>query len=147
METTIRPIEPRDEAEWRVLWTGYLEFYQTSVPEEVYQTTFARLLSGDPHEFHGLVAERGGMLIGLTHYLFHRHCWRIENVVYLQDLFVSRDARGTGAGRKLIEAVYAAADAAGCPQVYWLTQDFNTTARQLYDRIATVTPFIRYNRR
>ena len=147
METTIRPIEARDEAEWRVLWTGYLEFYETSVPEEVYRTTFARLLSGDPHEFHGLVAERGGKLIGLTHYLFHRHCWRIENVVYLQDLFVSQDARGTGAGRKLIEAVYAASDAAGCPAVYWLTQEFNATARQLYDRIAVVTPFIRYNRR
>ena len=147
METTIRPIEARDEAEWRTLWTGYLEFYETTVPEEVYRTTFARLLSGDPHEFHGLVAERGDKLIGLTHYLFHRHCWRIENVVYLQDLFVSQDARGTGAGRKLIEAVYAASDAAGCPAVYWLTQDFNATARQLYDRIAVVTPFIRYNRR
>ena len=144
--TIIRPIETRDEAEWRVLWTGYLEFYETSVPEEVYQTLFTRLLSDDPHEFHGLVAERHGKLIGLTHYLFHRHAWRIENVVYLQDLFVSQDARGTGAGRALIEGVYAAADAAGCPQVYWLTQEFNTTARQLYDRIAQVTPFIRYNR-
>ena len=41
----------------------------------------------------------------------------------------------------------AKADEAGCPSVYWLTQDFNATARQLYDRIAVVTPFIRYNRR
>ena len=146
MELTIRPVEARDEREWRTLWTGYLEFYETSVSEEVYRTTFSRLLSDDPHEFHGLVAERDGRLVGLTHYLFHRHCWKIENVVYLQDLFVSPEARGTGAGRRLIEAVYAEADAAGCPSVYWLTQDFNTTARQLYDRIAHVTPFIRYNR-
>ncbi|MEM7056136.1 MAG: GNAT family N-acetyltransferase [Pseudomonadota bacterium] len=144
--TTIRTIEAKDEAEWRVLWTGYLEFYETSVPEEVYQTTFQRLLSDDPHDFKGFVAEIDGRLIGLTHYLYHQHAWRIENVVYLQDLFVSKDARGTGAGRKLIEAVYAAADEAGCPAVYWLTQDFNATARQLYDRIAKVTPFIRYNR-
>ena len=49
-------------------------------------------------------------------------------------------------GRKLIEAVYAAADAEGAPGVYWLTQDFNKTARQLYDRIGTVTPFIKYAR-
>ncbi len=143
---TIRPIEARDEAEWRVLWTGYLEFYETSVTEEVYQTTFQRLLTDDAHEFNGLVAERDGALIGLTHYLFHRHAWRVENVVYLQDLFVNEAARGTGAGRALIEAVYAEADKAGCPAVYWLTQEFNATARQLYDRIANVTPFIRYNR-
>ncbi|MBK0397632.1 GNAT family N-acetyltransferase [Limibaculum sp. M0105] len=142
----IRPLAPADEDEWRALWTGYLEFYHSSVSEEVYRTTFARLLGDDPHDFHGLVAERDGRLIGLTHYLFHRHCWRIENVVYLQDLFVSPEARGTGAGRALIEAVYAAADAAGCPTVYWLTQDFNATARALYDRVATKTPFIKYQR-
>lgn len=146
MSVEIRPVRAEDEAEWRVLWTGYLEFYETSVSEEVYQTIFARLLTDDPHEFHGFVAERDGKLIGLTHYLFHRHAWKIDNVVYLQDLFVSPEARGTGAGRALIEAVYAAADAAGCPTVYWLTQEFNATARLLYDRIANVTPFIRYTR-
>ena len=142
----VRPVEARDEAEWRRLWTGYLEFYETSVPEEVYQTYFARLLGDDPQDYHGLVAEQDGHLVGLTHYLFHRHGWKIENVVYLQDLYVDPDTRGTGAGRALIEAVYAAADAAGCPSVYWLTQDFNATARQLYDRIANLTPFLKYQR-
>jgi len=146
MTTTIRPLRAADEAEWRRLWTGYLEFYKASVPEEVYRTTFARLQGDDPHDFHGLIAEQDGKAIGLTHYLFHRHCWRIENVIYLQDLYVDPSARGTGAGRALIEAVYAAGDAAGCPTVYWLTQDFNATARQLYDRIAKVTPFIKYQR-
>lgn len=144
--TTIRPLRAVDEDDWRRLWTGYLEFYETAVPEEVDATTFARLLSGEPHEFHGLVAERDGRLIGLTHYLFHRHCWRIEDVVYLQDLYVDPEARGSGAGRALIEAVYAAADAAGCPAVYWLTQDFNAPARRLYDRVARLTPFIKYQR-
>jgi len=116
------------------------------VDEPVYRATFARLLSDDPHEFHARVAERDGRLIGLVHYLFHRHCWRVENVVYLQDLYVAPDARGGGVGRALIEAVYAEADAAGCPAVYWLTQDFNATARRLYGRVARVTPFIKYQR-
>ena len=145
-ETTIRPLRESDEKEWRRLWTGYLEFYETSVPEEVYQTYFKRLLGDDPQDYIGLIAERDGKVIGLTHYLFHRHGWTIENIVYLQDLYVDPKVRGTGAGRALIEAVYAAADEAGCPHVYWLTQDFNTTARQLYDRIANLTPFIRYSR-
>ncbi|MEM6620693.1 MAG: GNAT family N-acetyltransferase [Pseudomonadota bacterium] len=146
MDVVVRPIEARDEESWRDLWTGYLDFYETSVASEVYEETFRRLLCDDPHEFHGLVAERDGALIGLTHYLFHRHCWRIENVIYLQDLFVAPAARGTGAGRALIEAVYAAGDAAGCPRVYWLTQDFNSTARKLYDHVATLSPFIKYDR-
>ena len=146
MTTTIRPLVETDDAEWRRLWTGYLEFYETSVTEEVYRTTFARLLGNELQDYHGLVAEQGGKPIGLTHYLFHRHCWRIENVVYLQDLFVDPEARGTGAGRALIEAVYAAGDAAECPTVYWTTQDFNATARLLYDRVANLTPFVKYQR-
>lgn len=146
MTTTIRPLRPEDEAEWRRLWTGYLEYYKTSVPEEVYASTFARLIGDDPQDFSGFIAEVDGKPMGITHYLFHRHCWKIENVCYLQDLYVDPAARGTGLGRKLIEAVYKAADEAGAPAVWWLTQDFNTTGRQLYDRIAKVTPFIRYVR-
>ncbi|MEP0508246.1 MAG: GNAT family N-acetyltransferase, partial [Aurantimonas coralicida] len=99
------------------------------------------------NEFRGLIAEAGGKPVGLVHFLFHRHCWRVEDVCYLQDLYADPEVRGTGVGRRLIEAVYAAADAAGSPTVYWMTQDFNTTARKLYDRIAAVTPFIKYQRK
>ena len=111
MSPTIRPLRPEDEAEWRRLWTGYLAFYQTTVPEAVYASTFARLLGDDPQDFSALVAEDGGQLLGLTHFLFHRHAWKIENVCYLQDLYVDPQTRGTGLGRALIEAVYARADA------------------------------------
>jgi GNAT superfamily N-acetyltransferase len=146
MTITIRPLVPEDHTDWRRLWTGYLEFYGTTVPDQVYATTFERLLGDDPQDFHGLIALADGLPLGIAHYLFHRHCWKVENVCYLQDLYVAPEARGTGLGRALIEAVYARADAVGAPQVYWLTQDFNTTARQLYDRVGKLTPFIRYNR-
>ncbi len=143
---TIRPVAPRDETDWRRLWTGYLTFYETTVPDAVYTTTFARLLGDDPQDFHGLVAEVDGAVVGLVHYVFHRHCWRIENTCYLQDLYTDPSVRGMGIGRKLIEAVYRAADAAGAPSVYWSTQDDNQTARQLYDRVGQATNFIKYQR-
>ncbi len=143
---TIRPLQPADEAEWRRLWKAYLEYYETSVPEEVYQTTFQRLISADHPNQKGLIALQEGRPAGLVHYIYHPHNWKIEDVCYLQDLYADPAARGTGVGRKLIEAVYKAADADGCPTVYWLTQDFNQTARKLYDRIGTLTPFIKYTR-
>jgi GNAT superfamily N-acetyltransferase len=144
--TLIRPLAASDRTEWARLWEGYLRFYETSVSDAVYDSTFARLLGDDPRDFNACVAEQEGKLVGLVHYLFHRHCWKIEEVCYLQDLFADPDVRGTGVGRKLIEAVYDAADAHGAPTVYWLTQDFNAEARKLYDRIGTVTPFIKYQR-
>lgn len=145
----IRPLERGDEAEWRRLWTAYLEFYESSVPKEVYASSFERMLAGNggaPNEFRGLIALVGGKPVGLVHYLFHRHGWKIENVCYLQDLYADPEERGKGIGRALIEAVYAAADAEGCPAVYWNTQHFNETARRLYDRIGKLTPFIKYAR-
>ncbi|MEK1891590.1 MAG: GNAT family N-acetyltransferase [Phyllobacterium sp.] len=144
MSVEIRPLAKSDEAEWRRLWTGYLTFYETTVPESVYRTTFDRLTSGEAHEYSGFIAELDGKPVGLTHYLFHRHCWSIENICYLQDLFADPQVRGKGIGRALIEAVHAEATKAGAHSVYWTTNQNNTTARQLYDRIAKVTPFIKY---
>lgn len=142
----IRPLAASDEADWRRLWRAYLAFYETERPEEVYATTFARLLSGRPGEFAGFIALHDGRAVGLTHYLFLRSCWAIADSCYLQDLYADPEVRGTGIGRALIEAVYAAADRHGASGVYWMTQEFNTTARRLYDRIGTKTPFIRYQR-
>ncbi|CAN0584265.1 unnamed protein product [Laminaria digitata] len=148
-DVTIRPVVAEDEAEWRRLWTAYLEFYESSVPEEIYQVSFQRMLAGNEgaaNEFRGLLALVDGKPAGLVHYVFHRHMWRIEGTCYLQDLYVDPDIRGTGLGRALIEAVYQKADDAGCPSVYWMTQEFNHQARKLYDRIATLTPFVKYSR-
>ena len=142
----IRPLAAQDRAAWEKLWEAYLAFYQTALPRDVYDSTFERLLADDPQEFHGAVAVLDGAPCGLVHYLFHRHCWRIENTCYLQDLYTDPSVRGQGVGRALIEAVYAEADRAGAPAVWWLTQEFNHVGRRLYDRIGKLTPFIRYNR-
>ena len=146
MTLTIRPLEAHDEAEWKRLWTGYLDFYESAVPAGVYAATFARLLDPAMTDMTALIAEQDGKPCGLAHILFHRHCWRTEDVCYLQDLFVDPDVRGAGVGRALIEAIYKLADARGTPSVYWLTQEFNYRGRALYDQVATRTPFIKYQR-
>jgi GNAT superfamily N-acetyltransferase len=143
---TIRPIQPDDFSQWAELWRGYLTFYETTLPDEVYRSSFDRMLGDDPRDFNGMLALDGDRPVGLVHYLFHRHGWKIEEVCYLQDLFTLPDMRGRGVGRALIEAVYDAADAYGAPSVYWLTQDFNASARILYDQVGTLTPFIKYQR-
>lgn len=142
----VRALRASDKPQWAAMWTDYLAFYETSRPPEIFDLYFDRLLGDDPQDFNALVAELDGKLIGLTHFLYHRHGWSEENICYLQDLYADSAVRGQGVGRALIEAVYEAADANGAPNVYWLTQDFNKTARQLYDRIGQKTPFIKYAR-
>lgn len=146
MTVIVRPAAAADFDAWLPLWRGYQAFYEVDIPAETTALTWRRFL--DPAEpMHALVAaDDGGRLVGTVHYIFHRSCWTAGDYCYLQDLFVAPDQRGTGVGRALIEAVYAAADAAGSARVYWLTHETNDTGRRLYDRIAQYSGFIQYRR-
>jgi GNAT superfamily N-acetyltransferase len=141
----IRPVTEGDHAAWLPLWRGYQAFYKTDIAPEVTAVTWSRLL--DPAEPMGAaLAWQGSAAIGMVHHVRHRSCWTIGDYVYLQDLFVSSEARGTGVGRKLIEYVYDLARAAGCSRVHWLTHETNTHAMLLYDRIAEKSGFVQYRR-
>lgn len=142
----IRALVLKDYSQWRALWSDYLVFYETELDDDVFKTTFNKLISKDhPHQ-NALVSENNAVLTGLVHFVTHPHNWENEDVVYLQDLYTEVSMRGKGIGRALIEGVYKVADENGTPSVYWLTQDHNHIARSLYDRIGTLTPFIKYNR-
>ena len=144
-EITIRPLEQSDHADWRRLWTAYLTFYEATVSEDVYRTTWKRLFTDAEFEPKGLLAVVDGRAVGLVHYLYHRSCWSLVNNCYLQDLFADPEARGKGVGAALIEAVRQQAAKSGVSNVYWMTHETNATARKLYDRVARRTGFIEYD--
>jgi GNAT superfamily N-acetyltransferase len=143
----IRPLLPADYKQWRKLWVSYLDFYETSLNDEVIYKTLNRFIDEHHNRQNALVAEQSSSLVGLVHYIYHPHNWKIEDVCYLQDLFVAPENRGQQIAKILIEKVYEEADKCGTPTVYWLTQEFNAPARKLYDKIADLTPFIKYARR
>lgn len=141
----IREVRTEDFERWLPLWEGYNRFYERSIPDAVTRGTWARFFQ--PAEaMHALVAEQDGELTGMVHYLYHRSTSSLAPVCYLQDLYALPTLRGKGIGRALIEAVYEKARAAGSPRVYWLTQENNMVARQLYDRVAERPGFIQYRR-
>lgn len=141
----IRPLQSADRADWRRLWTAYLEFYKTKVAEEVYETTWKRLFDGGEFEPRGFIALVDGKPVGLVHYLYHRSCWSLVNNCYLQDLFADPSSRGSGVGSALIAAVHAEAAKIGVSNVYWMTHETNNQARSLYDKVARRTGFIEYD--
>lgn len=148
-ELLVRPVTRADHDRWLPLWDGYNAFYgrsgATALAPEITAATWERFF--DPYEpVFALVAEQGGALLGLTHYLLHRSTTSLLPSLYLQDLFATADARGKGVGRALIEAVYDAARAQGLPRVYWQTHETNETAMKLYDRIAEKSGFLVYRK-
>lgn len=144
---TVRAAEPRDCAQWLPLWRGYQTFYKVDLGDAVTAATWQRFFDAN-EPMHCAVAEEAGSgrLAGFVHYVFHRSCWLLNPSCYLQDLFAAPDLRGRGVGRALIEHVYARAAEAGSARVWWLTHETNTTAMQLYDRIAEKSGFVQYRK-
>ncbi|HMG50783.1 MAG TPA: GNAT family N-acetyltransferase [Inquilinus sp.] len=148
-DLSIRPVARQDYDRWLPLWDGYNAFYGRSGPTalapDITRATWERFF--DAYEpVHALVAESGGALLGLTHYLYHRSTTAIAPSCYLQDLFTTEAARGKGVGRALIQGVTDRAQAAGCPRVYWQTHETNQTAMQLYDKVAERSGFVVYRK-
>lgn len=141
----IRELEPEDRAQWDVLWQGYLDFYRQPLSADVTQLTWNRLVDANEQPY-GLVVEDDGRLVGFVHYHFHLSTWSAAGYCYMEDLFVDPGYRGKGAGRALIQAVYEAADRRGVARVYWHTEETNARARALYDKVASLAPFVQYRR-
>lgn len=142
----IRPLCESDYDAWYRLWEGYLRFYRARVPPATTTKTFERLVSRSDGML-GLVALGADeALVGFAHVIFHPSTWSDTCYCYLEDLFVAPAARGTTAGRALIEATYDEADRVGAAVTYWQTQQYNGAARSLYDQVAHASSFIVYRR-
>lgn len=145
MTLEIRPLRPDDRAAWDPLWHGYLVFYEEDLPGDITDLTWSRFF--DEAEPMGAIgAFVDGNLIGFCHHHFHRSTWARTTYCYLEDLFVSPDSRGGGAGRALIEATADLARTAGAEKLYWHTRTENATARALYDQVAAHVGDIAYER-
>jgi GNAT superfamily N-acetyltransferase len=143
MDLIIRELKETDKQRWLELWTGYLEFYKSNLSPEQTEFTWKRLINNE-QKMYGFVAENESGVIGFTHCLFRPSTWTETDYCYLEDLFVDPNIRGKGVGRALINRVIELAKEKNSKRVYWTTQEFNKTARVLYDSITSVSEFVQY---
>lgn len=143
MTIEVREFGATDFDSWLVLWNGYLDFYSEKLPDGLTELTWQRIIDTDFNS-HGLGEFEGENLLGIVHFNFQNSTISVNGFVLLEDLFVSADARGKGVGRKLIDAVKARAEAAGCSRLYWDTDRTNETARKLYDSYVSEAGKVQY---
>jgi GNAT superfamily N-acetyltransferase len=65
--------------------------------------------------------------------------WRAGHDCLLEDLFVEKDARGSGLGRALVQAAVDRARERNCRRMELDTNETNTAARALYESFGFVT--------
>lgn len=140
----VRPVTATDQEAWATLYRGYRDFYKKPHDPAVYETVWGWLM--DPaHGTRALVAELDGSIVGLGH--FRNFARPIDGAhgIYLDDLFTSPEARGSGAGSAILQRLAEIARDEGASLVRWITADDNATARSVYDRLAKQTAWVTYD--
>lgn len=145
MSVTIRPVAPGDAEAWRVLFTAYGVFYETDFTPQILDTVWGLLL--DPAAgVDALVAEDAhGDVVGFAHYRSHPDTFTGGRDWFLDDLYVTEEARGLGAATALIQHLTARAKQdSPAGTLRWITAADNHRAQRVYDRLAHRTTWVTY---
>ena len=142
----VRDAASSDRTMWSRMWAAYCAHYEATMPEAQADELWRRIL--DPqHSMCALLSTDPARQepLGFAHYVLRPHTFTSRPVCYLEDLWVEPASRGAGVGRRLIEALIGRGRDRGWRRVYWHTEADNETARRLYDRVATLTEYVRYD--
>jgi ribosomal protein S18 acetylase RimI-like enzyme len=153
MEMLIRHLREDDRPQWQTLYYAYLTFYESTPVAEATNILWGRLMPMSPEiqsaeiqipDIQSAVIEANGTVVGFVHYHFQLSSWTASSQCYLEDLYVEPQFRGQGMATTLIAEVKRAAFEKGCSELFWITRSGNSTARSLYDKLATESDFVRY---
>jgi GNAT superfamily N-acetyltransferase len=85
--------------------------------------------------FETIICRRGGKPVGFALYFFTYSTFLARPTLYLEDLFVLPEERGTGAGKALLRALARIAVRRGCGRLEWAVLDWNRPAIGFYKRL------------
>ncbi|WP_082827735.1 MULTISPECIES: GNAT family N-acetyltransferase [unclassified Marinomonas] len=92
------------------------------------------LFASDTHSY-ALICELDGVPVGSAIYFFNYSTWLAKSGLYLEDLYVSPEYRGKGAGLKLLKTLAQIALEKDCARFEWSCLDWNTPSREFYEAI------------
>ncbi|WP_073604202.1 GNAT family N-acetyltransferase [Vibrio aerogenes] len=95
-------------------------------------------LFGDNVHAYALICEKEGEAIGFAVYFFNYSTWVGRYGLYLEDLYVSPEYRGTGAGKAIIRYLAQIAVSQQCGRFEWVVLDWNQKAKDFYRRIGAL---------
>ena len=112
-----------------------------ATPEHVQRTLF-----GEQPKVFGLICEADGQPVGFAIYFFNYSTWQGRHGLYLEDLYVTPEARGCGAGKALLQRLAQIAVDQDCGRFEWSVLDWNTPSIKFYESLGALpqSEWIRY---
>ena len=130
----ISPVTERDMNEIYALYQEFavyekLEDYLSATLEDMKKLMFSEKL------LHMLKAEQGGRIVGFAAYYYQLVTFPAKKVLYLEDLFVKKEARGKGIGNLFLQKLEETAREHDCIKMEWKCLAWNKSSRSFYEHI------------
>lgn len=146
MSFAIRPATPEDAATILGFITELAVYEKAGHEVEATEETIHASIFGEGSVTEAVILESDGRPAGFAVWFYSYSTWQAKNGLYLEDLYVSPDYRGTGAGKMLLKHLAGIAVEKGCGRFEWSVLDWNEPAIRVYDAIGAEpqSEWIRY---
>ena len=135
MTFEIRDATPDDAATILGFITDLAIFEKAEDQVEATVESLTTSLFGADAVTGAVILEADGVAAGFAIWFQNYSTWQARNGLYLEDLYIGPDHRGSGAGRLLLRHLARIAVSKGCGRFEWSVLDWNAPAIRLYDAI------------
>lgn len=135
---SILPATPADVPAILSLIRGLAEYEKLSHACVATEEALHATLFGDRPAAEVLTARVGSDAVGFALFFSSYSTFLAKPGIYLEDLFVRPEHRGSGIGKALLKAVAKLAHARGCGRLEWSVLDWNEPSIQFYKKLGAV---------
>ena len=135
MTVLVRKLQPVDVPRLLELIDGLADYEKLARPDPGARERLAADATASPPRFSTLLADVDGHVVGYAIYFFTYSTFRARPTLYLEDIFVTPERRGQGAGIALFRACAREAVAQGCARMEWQVLAWNTPSIAFYERL------------
>ncbi|KUM02440.1 GNAT family N-acetyltransferase [Chromobacterium subtsugae] len=135
MTIQIHTAQPQDAAAIHRFITELAIYERAEHEVESSAADIEATLFGPGAKAQALLCHVDGRLAGFAVYFFSYSTWLGKNGIYLEDLYVTPQVRGAGAGKALLRRLAQLACENDCGRLEWVVQDWNQPAIDFYQSI------------
>lgn len=134
----VRRVQPADVPKVCRLVRDLAEYERAADDAQMTDAQLHDALFGNRISVYGHVSELDGVVVGFALWFRTFSTWRGRHGIYLEDLFVAPEHRGSGIGTQLLAALARECVAQGYPRLEWSVLDWNAPSIAFYRSLGAV---------